>query len=350
MTDIAVAWSSSDSLIAQVSEDGLVTGREAGTVAVRASAGALTAAATVTVELGPRAVLRIVFRETDGGNWVNGSNWMTDAPLGEWYGVGTDTLGNIARLNLERNGLAGPIPPELGALADLRVLSLYANRLTGPIPPELGNLPNLVNLFLSQNRLTGPIPPELGNLPNLMELSLFINGLTGPIPPELGALANLWRLGLGANDLTGSIPPELGNMDSLTLLDLGDNALTGSIPPELGNLDRLTLLHVGANELTGPVPPQLGNLADLRTLHLNSNELTGSLPGDLTAIPLRRFEWDDTDLCAPTDSAFQEWLASIEVHVPNGNCDSGNPPAWSPARPALGEGEESGRIPAARRR
>ena len=71
MTGVAVAWSSSDSLIAQVSEDGLVTGREVGTVTVQASVDALRAAATITVELGPRAVLRIVFRETDGENWEN---------------------------------------------------------------------------------------------------------------------------------------------------------------------------------------------------------------------------------------------------------------------------------------
>ena len=116
---------------------------------------------------GPARVLRIFFRETDGGNWANSRNWMTDASLGQWYGVGTDTLGNITQLNLDRNGLAGPIPPELGALANLR------------------------ELFLSQNDLTGPIPTELGNLPNLRELNLYENDLTGPIPTELGSLANL---------------------------------------------------------------------------------------------------------------------------------------------------------------
>ena len=374
MTDIAVVWSSSDSLIAQVSEDGLVTGREAGTVTVRASAAGLTADATVTVELGPRAVLRIVFRETDGGNWANGRNWMTDARLAEWYGVGTDTPGNIIRLNLDRNGLVGRIPPELGALANLRELNLYENDLTGPIPPELGNLANLrylslgandlmgrippelgalANLWglgLSQNDLTGPIPPELGNLVSLGALGLSQNDLTGPIPPELGNLADLRGLYLHENDLTGPIPPEFGNLAWLEFLDLSANDLTGPIPPQFGNLGDLRVLHLFSNELTGPLPPQLGNLADLGDLRLNSNELTGPLPRDLIGLPLWRFLWNRTDLCAPTDSAFQEWLGSIDDHWPNGNCDSGGPAAWSPARPALGEGEESGRIPTARRR
>jgi len=347
MTDTEVAWSSSDSLTAQVSEDGLVTGREVGTATVRASMDALTADATVTVELGPRAVLRIFFRETDGGNWANSRNWMTDASLGQWYGVGTDTLGNITQLNLDRNGLAGPIPPELGALANLRELFLSQNDLTGPIPTELGNLPNLRELNLYENDLTGPIPTELGSLANLGGLLLNENDLTGPIPPELGNLANLRELSLGANGLTGPIPPQLGNLPNLRGLHLFQNGLTGPIPPELGNLaSSLGQLDLGANELTGPIPPQLGNLANLRMLHLLVNELTGPLPRDLIGLPLVSFLWNQTDLCAPTDSAFQEWLDSIEVHWPNGNCDSGGPAA----RSALGEGEESGRIPTARRR
>ena len=303
MTDVAVAWSSGDSLIAQVSEDGLVTGREAGTATVRASVDPLTAAATVTVALGPRAVLRTVFRETDGENWVNSRNWMTNAPLDSWYGVSTDALGNIIQLLLDGNELRGSIPPELGALANLQVLNLSHNALTGPIPSELGNLANLQWLDLSNNALTGPVPPELGNL------------------------ANLEALSLGANDLTGPVPPELGNLANLQLLDLSANELTGPVPAQLGNLANLQLLDLGANELTGPVPPQLGNLANLGILDLFSNELTGSLPRDLIGLPLWVFYWNDTDLCAPTDSAFQDWLDSISNHRPNRNCDSGSPSA-----------------------
>ncbi|WP_420448358.1 leucine-rich repeat domain-containing protein [Candidatus Palauibacter sp.] len=59
------------------------------------------------------------------------------------------------------HGLSGPIPPELGDLANLRELHLWINQLSGPIPPELGNLANLRSLNLGINRLSGPIPPEM---------------------------------------------------------------------------------------------------------------------------------------------------------------------------------------------
>ena len=38
------------------------------------------------------------------------------------------------------------------------------NEVMGPIPAELGDLANLEGLFLSRNALTGSIPAELGNL------------------------------------------------------------------------------------------------------------------------------------------------------------------------------------------
>ena len=37
-----------------------------------------------------RAVLVTLYNATDGPNWVNSENWLTDAPLGDWYGVDTD--------------------------------------------------------------------------------------------------------------------------------------------------------------------------------------------------------------------------------------------------------------------
>ncbi len=344
LPDIEVAWSSSDSLIVRVSEGGLVTGKEVGTVTVQVSADALTATAPVWVELGPRAVLHAVFRETGGEDWENGDNWMTYAPIDRWYGVSTDAQGNITRLTLDENGLVGSIPHELGSLPKLEILSLGDNELAGSIPPQLANLPDLRELVLDRNELTGLIPPQLGNLPNLVTLRLAHNELRGPVPPEFGNLPNLRELRLAENRLTGPIPPQLGNLPDLRELGLHGNELAGSIPPELGNLQNLRELDLSANELTGPLPPQFGNLDSLRTLYLSVNQLTGPLPGDLTGLPLVVFMWTDTALCAPTDTAFQEWLDAIQVNFGNGNCSSGSPPAWPPASTRPGPG--AWRLPA----
>ena len=63
---------------------------------------------------------------------------MSDADLGEWYGVTTDGEGYITGLKLYENDLSGEIPAELGQLARLQSLYLYGNSLlTGCIPASL---------------------------------------------------------------------------------------------------------------------------------------------------------------------------------------------------------------------
>ncbi len=231
-----------------------------------------------------RDALVALYDATGGPDWTESQNWLTEAALGEWHGVETDSEGRVTALRLQNNGLAGRIPAELAHLSALRELSIWNNNLSGPIPPELGNLRNLTNLTLWNSGLSGTIPPELGNLAELRNLVLAGNGLTGSIPAELGNLANLTSLGLDDNALEGPIPPELGSLAALESLTLSQNELTGSIPPELGSLSSLRELHLGSNDLTGSIPPVLGTLGELRTLILSDNDLTGSLPPELGSL------------------------------------------------------------------
>ena len=156
-----------------------------------------------------REALIALYNATDGENWRDSENWLTDAPLEEWARVTTDERGRVTVLELTDNGLKGKIPPELGSLAKLMVLALEGNRLSGEIPPELGNLANLRHLGLSHNELTGEIPPELGKLTYLRGLYLNVNGLSGTIPPELGNLPALQNLDIYDNRLSGCLPESL---------------------------------------------------------------------------------------------------------------------------------------------
>ena len=320
MTDVEVTWSTGDSLIADVSETGLVVGGESGQATLRAALDTLSATAAITVEPGPRAALYAIHRKMNGDDWIFDNNWKTDAPLDTWHGVFTDTMGNITTLALHNNGVTGGLAPEIGLLRTLEVLSIYDNELTGSIPPELGNLENLEVLTLYENELTGSIPPELGNLRSLRRLTLFDNELTGSIPPELGNLENLTELWIFNNRFTGSIPPELANMRHLEDIFVFRNELTGPIPPELAGMQNLQQLDLAGNALTGPVPAELGSTRMLRTLSIAGNPLAGPLPGTLTRLTLEIFYWNDTDLCAPADDAFQEWLNSIDDHQGDENC------------------------------
>ncbi|MDE2943912.1 MAG: M66 family metalloprotease [Gemmatimonadota bacterium] len=316
---------------------------------------------TATANNPDRAALGAFYEATGGSGWENNENWLTDAPLGEWYGVTTDTNGRVVEMVLGFNDLSGRIPPDIGRLTSLRQLviiynpglegsivppelaqlanltwlSLNGNDLSGPIPRELGKMSNLQLLGLTQNRLTGSIPPELGDLPRLGQLYLSQNGLTGEIPPELGNLP-LFRLDLKHNQLTGEIPSALTRAGGLEALDLGWNQLAGSIPPELSTLPRLRELSLRENALMGPVPPELGRLRDLEELNLSANALTGNLPAELsrlsaletldvsnnadmsgalpaelTALRLTTFRLGGTGICVPRDNEFREWLLAI---------------------------------------
>ena len=224
----------------------------------------------------------LVSRDVLGGD--KSLDWSEDLSIGEWQGVSL-IEGRVAQLLMNREGLSGTIPSELGSLINLRTLWLSQNQLTGRIPAELGNLSNLQSLSLSSNQLTGEIPSELGNLINLRTLWLSQNQLTGGIPAELGNLSNLQSLSLSSNQLTGEIPSELGNLINLRTLWLSQNQLTGEIPTELGNLAKLEFLVLYTNRLTGSIPAELGKLSNLHTLTLSNNRLTGEIPAELGNLP-----------------------------------------------------------------
>ena len=281
-----------------------------------------------------RAVLVALYYATNGDGWRRNDNWLTNAPLNEWYGVQASSDGRVLVLDLQRNSLDGDIPPELGNLPSLETLHLGGNALSGAIPPELGSLSRLRLLSVSGNELSGELPPELGNLSNLRLLDLSGNEWTGEIPPELGSLSNLQALYLAGNQLTGCVPDELLGVErhgwpplcadavGLTALynatggrswengargwlkgpvaewhgvevssngrvvelDLSDNGLDGEIPAELAQLSALEGLDLGDNNLTGEIPPELGNLSKLERLRLWGNELHGKIPAELASL------------------------------------------------------------------
>ena len=318
-------WSSSNASVGSVDGSGLVTGIGEGTATITATAGDGSGTSEITVVNPDRAALVAFYQATGGPSWRNNEAWLTDAPLGDWYGVETGGSGRVTRLDLGRfwdgeaadwvgNGLSGPIPAELASLASLTWLDLSGNALSGPIPPELGNLANLEQLSLGYNGLSGPIPAELASLAGLTGLHLLGNALSGPIPPELGYLANLEQLILGRSALSGPIPAELGNLANLEQLSLAWTNLSGPIPPELGNLLRLNSLDIARNRHTGSIPPELSRLTNLRRLNLSSNALSGPVPPSL--IQLRQLNTlylaNNAALCLPETSAFVTWLAGVE--------------------------------------
>ena len=259
-----------------------------------------------------RAALVAIYDATDGDNWTNNTNWKSQEPVGDWYGVTVENgvvtelslglndltgalpseigdLTNLERLNLSGNALSGEIPEEIGNLTRLEELWLTGNALSGEIPSEIGKLTSLRRLLLDNNDLSGAIPSEIGKLTSLEGLWLSINSLSGAIPSEIGNLTRLEALGLSINSLSGAIPAEIWNLTRLRALGLNENVLSGEIPEEIGNLTRLEKLNLFTNNLTGAIPSAIGNLTSLQQLWLHDNALTGAIPstiGNLTNLEL----------------------------------------------------------------
>ena len=255
----------------------------------------LTSNVGVNISHDEDQVLRSIFKETEGSGWKNSSGWLSDTTPCNWFGV-VCSAGSVIELNLPDNNLRGVIPQEISLLTNLKTLNLEFNHLSGSIPPELGNLSKLEFMSLTGN-----------------------SGLSGSIPPELGDLTSLQALILssfeGGTQFSGQIPSELGNLMELTHLEISNSLVSGFIPLELGQLTNLNLLDLSHSPLSGPIPPEIGNLVNLQVLAFGEgvNELRGPLPLSLVNLKkLRSFQFNNTDLCEPTEDTFQAWLNSID--------------------------------------
>jgi Leucine-rich repeat (LRR) protein len=97
----------------------------------------------------------------------------TNAPVSAWEGVTVNAEDRVVKIRLERKGLKGAVPPQLGGLTALRELDLSHNQLTS-VPMEIGTLAALETLALDANQLAS-LPAELGRLTQLTGLYLGVN-------------------------------------------------------------------------------------------------------------------------------------------------------------------------------
>ncbi len=168
--DAEITWSNADTAIATVDSTGLVATVDYGTVEITATSDSLadTARVEIVFKLGNREILDSIYRLTGGENWTNTTNWLSDKPLGEWYGVETsDSSGEVVGLSLGENNLTGAIPGVLAELDSLVSLDLSGNALAGRIPRNLRELRQLRNLLLNGNALGGLLTGSLGYMAGL---------------------------------------------------------------------------------------------------------------------------------------------------------------------------------------
>ena len=353
--DAEVTWKSADSGVARVDTTGVVTARGSGVTNVTAEYDSVTAGsaeAAVVLPGSDRVALEAFYRAMGGGDWDDNTNWLSDKPLGDWYGVRVNASGRVSYLALRDNNLTGEIPAEIGLLDSLFSFTLRDTTVIGPIPAAIGRLRRLRDLSLGDTHVDGPLPPEMGNMAGLDYVSVSGTRLSGPLPETLANL-DVGRFYFGStglclprslaewyeslddpsNDPLPCIPATADRdvLDSLytktggehwnrkdnwltdkslntwrgiatdeegyvTEIFLPWNNLTDSIPPDLGDLGRLEVLSLYGNNLTGRIPPELGKLSTVRHLALSSNKLEGSIPpeiGGMVSVDTMFLSWNN---------------------------------------------------------
>lgn len=292
--------------------------------------------ATCESEVTDRDILVAMYSKLDGENWTERQNWLTDAPIGEWYGIETDSEGRIRAVSLKDNRLSGAIPSELVQLANLESLDLSSNSLTGPLPVSLGGLDNLSRLQLQHNvGLTGILPESWTELQNLEQLLLHGTQLCA----QSDFWIQEWLEGIAEKRVTNcaDLASERIALDALYNRTLGQSSWTmnegwesnervGSWYGVTANEDGfVTGLNLTGNGLRGRIPEEMYLLNHLARLELSDNPfLGGPLPIELTRLNLDTLALAGTQLCFSEEDEFQEWLSTID-NASYETCDVINP-------------------------
>nr|XP_043638495.1 probable LRR receptor-like serine/threonine-protein kinase IRK [Erigeron canadensis] len=213
-----------------------------------------------------------------------GWNQSTSVECCDWGGVTCDESGHVTQLNLNKEGIRGPIPSYWEGLKYLKYLNLGYNSLDGNIPKSL-LMPasSLEDLDLSNNRLSGQIHGLMINVSSsrLRNLDLSSNRLEGPLTEFILKLpATISTLTLSANKFTGRVELDMmvAKFKELYALDLSHNHLTvhakNSVMMNTSTkLNSLMLASCKMRQI-----PDVRNQSTLKMLDLSDNELRGEIP------------------------------------------------------------------------
>ena len=302
-------------------------------------------------EVDEREALIAIYNALDGDHWLDNTNWCSDKPLNQWYGVGTNGSGRVVTLILGWNnlqghfpvaicnlahlvtfsfdgnfGLTGSIPNEISELKALRYFTIQGSGMDGDLPDSMRELTKLQTLCIHRENNPFPIPSFIGSLKNLKTLSLW--GVNSSIPVGFYELPHLTHLDLGGS-FEGSILTGIGSLQQAQYISItAEGGNHGSIPAEIGNLKNLKSLQIFAG-LTGQIPEEIGELTNLVTLALYNNSLSGPIPSTIgNCTSLKSLQLDNNNISGPVPSSLKNCSNLKDCYLDN-NCLSGEIPDLS---------------------
>lgn len=194
--------------------------------------------------------LHDLYEQCGGRKWKHKRNWLTDRPVGKWYGVKTDDNGLVTHLYLELNNLTGCLPESIGEFREVRQVHLWNNQLTGCLPKSIGNWTQAQCVNVSCNNLTGALPGSIGNWTRIRDVGFYNNTFTGCLPSCIGNWTDIREFVISCNKFTGCLPESIGNWTSVRKVIIGWNDFSGCLPETIGAWNRRVYVDIRQCNMT----------------------------------------------------------------------------------------------------
>lgn len=118
-----------------------------------------------------KSALIDLYKSANGDNWFNRTNWCTDKPLSEWYGISVNKDGTVRGIVLYDNNLIGTVPESFSIFFDnCSWIHLSGNTLSGVIPESIRKHPRWSEFawdFINQRKVytdTEPVSFDMADI------------------------------------------------------------------------------------------------------------------------------------------------------------------------------------------
>ena len=304
---VAVTWSSDDTSVVTVNQDGVATAVSAGSTTIRAVSGAFHATADVSVATtvatsvcdrtpqvrdaitaaaGRSDCAQVTARDLEGITSLDLSGPESASAATAAARCEAGTRGELASFDFQRLAKRPQLEHDVGTCLSLQPEHYFSeptgqsnatNDTTVIADLQTGDFQGLANLQLlnlTRNALKTLPENVLDGLTELDTLYLADNSLTALPNGVFNDLVDLTNLQLGINSLTALPDGVFDNLDELELLSLSRNELTELPDGIFDDLEDLELLWLYSNEITELPDGVFDELDDLELLWLHSNEIT----------------------------------------------------------------------------